>query len=40
MILAIVGAAVAASMLLLGQSINHAVSNAATCMNSGTAVGC
>ena len=40
MIIAIVGAAVAASMLFLGTSIAESVNNSASCIKSGTASNC
>ena len=40
LILAIIGAAIAAAMLFLGQSIANAVNNAANCIKSGTATNC
>ena len=40
LILAIIGAAIAAAMLFLGQSIANAVNNAANCITSGTAANC
>jgi pilus assembly protein Flp/PilA len=40
LILAIIGAAIAAAMLFLGQSISTAVNNAANCIKSGTSVSC
>jgi pilus assembly protein Flp/PilA len=39
LILAIVGAALAASMLVLGGAITTAVNNAAKCISNGTAAG-
>jgi pilus assembly protein Flp/PilA len=40
LILAIIGATIAASMLFLGTSIAKGVNSAANCINSGTAVTC
>jgi pilus assembly protein Flp/PilA len=40
LILAIIGATIAVSMLFLGNSIVTAVNNAANCISSGTAAGC
>jgi pilus assembly protein Flp/PilA len=40
LILAIIGATIAAAMLFLGTSISGAVNNAANCINSGTATNC
>lgn len=40
LILAIVGAAVAASMLLLGESVAGATNHAANCIKGGTAATC
>jgi pilus assembly protein Flp/PilA len=40
LILAIIGAAIAAAMLFLGQSISAAVNNAANCISSGNATNC
>ena len=40
LILAIIGATIAASMLFLGNSISSAVNNAANCITSGSAKNC
>lgn len=40
LILAIIGATIAASMLFLGNSISGAVNNAANCITSGSATNC
>ena len=40
LILAIIGASIAAAMLFLGQSISSAVNNAANCISTGTAKNC
>ena len=40
LILAIIGATIAAAMLFLGTSISTAVNNAANCITSGTAKNC
>jgi pilus assembly protein Flp/PilA len=40
LILAIIGATIAAAMLFLGTSISAAVNNAANCITSGTAKNC
>ena len=40
LILAIIGAAIAAAMLFLGTSIATAVNNAANCITTGTAPAC
>ena len=40
LILAIIGAAIAAAMLFLGGSIANAVNNAANCIKNGNATNC
>jgi pilus assembly protein Flp/PilA len=40
LILAIVGAAIAAAAIFLGQTIATAVNNAASCISSGGSTGC
>jgi pilus assembly protein Flp/PilA len=40
LILAIIGATIAASMLFLGTSISGAVNNAANCISTGKATNC
>jgi pilus assembly protein Flp/PilA len=40
LILAIIGATIAASMLFLGNSISTAVNNAANCISTGKATNC
>jgi pilus assembly protein Flp/PilA len=40
LILAIIGATIAAAMLFLGQSISGAVNNAANCIATGTTKNC
>jgi pilus assembly protein Flp/PilA len=40
LILAIIGATIAAAMLFLGNSISSAVNNAANCISTGTTTNC
>jgi len=40
LILAIIGASIAAAMLFLGNSISSAVNNAANCIKTGTTTNC
>jgi len=40
LILAIIGATIAAAMLVLGNSISGAVNNAANCISTGTTTNC